>query len=325
MGKLADLTKEKLSGLYLNEKKSLWDIAKTYKVSRTAVYKRLKIFAIEQRSKSEARLEAQKQNKLPQKFYAINEEFFSNWSVDMAYVFGLIITDGCVSDSGVISLCINDRSLLEKVKHALRSEHKITLSMHQKRLFCFHFAREKLTADLAKLGVLPRKSLTVNFPQVPDKYMPDFIRGVFDGDGSVFFDRRRINYPLRSKFVSGSYDFISGLQQKLESLGLPKRTIYRQKTKNGWSYMFIFEHKASEKLFKLLYKNTQNGLFLERKYNRFLEGFKGLREADNGKGIGGMGLLAQGTDKQFSHKRASCLYGCFNTDNPALDERNDKT
>lgn len=272
MKKIADLTKEKLIHLYLNERKSLNDIAKIYSVSRTAIYKKLKAQGIKQRSKSEARIEAQKQDKVPQQFYDIDENFFSTWSPEMAYVFGLILTDGCISDAGVISLCINDRELLEKVRKALRSEHKITPSKHQKGLYYFHFAREKLVTDLAKLGVLPRKSLTVKFPQVPERYMADFIRGVFDGDGSVFFDKRRINYPLRSKFVSSSYDFIAGLQQKLESLNMPKRRIYRQKTKNGWSYMFIYDHKNSVNLFEILYKNTQNELFLERKYRRFLEG-----------------------------------------------------
>ncbi len=42
----------------------------------------------------------------------------------------------------------------------------------------------------------------------------------------------------------------------------------------GWSYMFIYAHEDSTKLFNLLYKNVKNGLFLERKYNRFLEGLK---------------------------------------------------
>lgn len=276
MKKLDNLTKDKLISLYINDRKSLEDIAKIYNVSRVAVYKRLKNYAIKQRSKSEARIEAQKQGKLPQQFFDINENFFSSWSPQMAYVFGLIITDGCISDTGVISLCINDKELLEKVKTVMGSEHKIVPSKHQKGLYCFHFAREKLIKDLAKLGVFPRKSLTVNFPEVPWKYLPDFIRGVFDGDGSVFFDKRRPNFPLRSSFVSGSVDFIDGLHKSLELLGMRKRTIYKQKTKNGWSYMFIFDHKDSTKLCDILYRNAQNGLFLERKYKRFLEG---LREA----------------------------------------------
>jgi len=256
------------------EKKSLGDIGMIYDVSRTAIYKKLRSYDIKQRSKSEARIEAQKQSKLPQQFFDINENFFSSWSPEMAYVLGLVITDGCISRTGAVSLSMNDRSLLVKVKKAMRSAHKIIPSKHQKGLYYYSFAREKLVKDLKKLCVVPRKSLIVKFPKVPEAYLPDFIRGIFDGDGSVFYDKRRPNFPLRSKFVSGSEDFIEGLQSCLESLGMSKRTVYRQKTKNGWSYMFIYEHRNSIKLFNILYKNFKNGLFLERKYKRFMEGFK---------------------------------------------------
>lgn len=53
-----------------------------------------------------------------------------------------------------------------------------------------------------------------------------------------------------------------------------RTAIYRQKTKNGWSYMFIYDHKNSVKLFNILYKNVQNRLYLDRKYKRFLEGLR---------------------------------------------------
>lgn len=42
MQKLSELTKDKLISLYINDKKSLEDIAGLYKVSRVAIYKRLK-------------------------------------------------------------------------------------------------------------------------------------------------------------------------------------------------------------------------------------------------------------------------------------------
>lgn len=274
MIRLNDLTKEQLFNLYVNEKKSLGDIAKLYNVSRTAIYKKLKKYGLKQRSKSEARLEAQKQGKLPQQFFDINENFFSSWSPEMSYVLGLIITDGCISRAGTVSLCINDRELLEKVKKVMGSAHNITPSKYQKGLYYFHFAREKLAEDLHKFGIFPRKSLTVKFPDVPEDYLPDFIRGVFDGDGSVFFEKRSKPSPLRTNFVSGCKDFIDGLEKSLESLGMPARTIYRQKTKNAWSYKLVYCHRDSIKLLKILYKNTQNRLFLERKYKRFLEGLR---------------------------------------------------
>ncbi|MBU2541242.1 MAG: hypothetical protein KJ593_05010 [Candidatus Omnitrophica bacterium] len=272
--KLNKLTKDKLISLYLRDSKSLQEIALLYNVSRVAIFKKLKKYGIKQRSKSQARIEAQKQGKAPQEFFDINEHFFGKWSHEMAYVLGLVITDGCVSKTGTILLSMNDRELLEKVKEALRASHKIEQSKYQKGLYIFRFAREGMIKDLRKLGIGSKKSLTVRFPNVPQEYLPDFIRGVFDGDGSVFFDKRRPKFPLRSKFVSSSENFIEKLQKCLEFLDMPKRTIYKQKTKNAYSYMFIYAHKDSSKLFEILYKNNQNRLFLERKYERFLEGLK---------------------------------------------------
>ncbi len=273
---LKELTKEILFDLYVKERQSLGDIAELYNVSRTAIYKKLNKYGLRQRSKSEARLEAQKQGKLSQQFFDIDENFFTRWSPGMAYALGLLITDGCVSKSGTVSLCLNDKELLEKVKYAMRAEHNITASMRQNGLYCFRFTRENMVRDLCELGVVPSKSLVVKFPDVPREYLSDFIRGVFDGDGSVYFEPRSPKCPLRSKFVSSSQQFIEGLHMALESLGLPKRKIYQQKTKNAWSYSLIFCHRYSKKLFEILYKNTKNGLFLDRKYRRFLEG---LREA----------------------------------------------
>lgn len=278
MQKLSRLTKEKLIFQYINEKMSLEDIGKIYGVSRVAIYKKIKKYGIGQRSKSEARIEAQKQGKLPQDFFDINENFFSTWSSEMAYVLGLLITDGCVSSSGTVSLCINDKDLLEKVKEAMGSTHKITVSKYQENLNCFRFAREKIIVDLKKLGVVPRKSLIVKFPMIPQDYLPDFIRGIFDGDGSVYFDNRSLKSPVRSKFVSGSADFMIDLEKNLELLGLPGRIIYKQKTKNGWSYSIVFGHGDSVKLFEILYKNSPKRLFLDRKYNHFLRGFEGCLE-----------------------------------------------
>ena len=234
MGKLNSLDKDKLIDLYINENKSLGDVARLYKVSRTAIYNKLKKYGIKQRSKSEARLEAQKQGKLPQQFFDINDNFFSSWSAEMAYVLGLIITDGCISNTRQISLSMNDRDLLEKVKKVMGSAHKITPSKHQKGLYYFHFAREKLVEDLHKFGIFPRKSLTVKFPDVPQDFLTHFIRGVFDGDGSILFKKESINFPLVTKFFSGSKHFIENLEIKLQELGMPKRKIYQQKIKMGY-------------------------------------------------------------------------------------------
>ena len=198
----------------------------------------------------------------------------------MAYVLGLIATDGCISKSGTVSLCINDRELLEKVKLAMGSEHIIKSHKHQEALYGFRFARERLTSDLKNLGILPRKSLTIGFPNVPDAFTADFIRGVFDGDGSIYFEKRSSSHPVRTSFVSGSQEFIEKLEAALKQLGLPKRVIHKQKTKNGTHHKIRYSHEDSKKLFKVMYYNTQNELFLERKYKKFLDGSRFFSDSD---------------------------------------------
>lgn len=271
------LSKKDLFRLYVNEKKSLEDIAKMYGVSRVTVHKYCRATGIKTRTRSQARLEAFKQKKLPYDYFDIDENFFGTWSDEMAYVLGLVITDGCIRQpkkgSIVVHLDMNDRSLLEKVRKAMKSTHKIVPSKHQKGLYLFGFAREQISQDLLRLGVTPRKSLTVKFPDVPDKYLRHFIRGVFDGDGSVYFESRSRNSPLTTKFVSGSKDFIYELEKRLQKLGMPKHTIYKDKRGNI-SYSFRYGHRNSIRLFHLMYDGVDKDLYLERKYKKFVEGLK---------------------------------------------------
>jgi len=264
------LTDGELRRLYLEQKMSLEDIGRLYGVSRVAVWKYCRDKRLIRRSRSEARLEAQKKGKVPQCYYDINEMFFEKWSTEMAYILGLIITDGCVSQTGTVSLRINDRDLLEKVRQAMESEHRIRSYKHQKKLYGFQFTREKMTDNLKRLGVLPKKSLTVDFPDIPDLFIVDFIRGVFDGDGSVFFEKRNPRSTLKTSFVSSSKKFIEKLEKKLQKLGMPPSMIYKQKTKNTVSHMIRYANKDSIKFYNILYKNVpDNGLYLERKRDKY--------------------------------------------------------
>lgn len=265
--KLGDLRR-----LYFEEKKSLEDIARLYGASRVAVWKYCKAEKLVRRNRSEARLEAQKRSKIPQNFIEINEDFFSKWSPEMAYVLGLLLTDGCLSKpkgySYRISLCLNDKELLHKVTKVMGSAHAVALSRHQEGLYSFIFGREKLAKDLIKLGMKPRKSLDLKFPKVPKQYLRDFIRGVFDGDGSVYYAKRSKKSPLLSKFYSASAPFILGLKRSLESLGMPKKELYCEARKNPFYYV-RYCHTDSLLLFKIMYKGLENDLYLKRKYDKF--------------------------------------------------------
>lgn len=262
------LSKEILHKLYVEDKKSLEDIARMYGVSRVAVHKYCKAEGVSRRTKSEARLEAQKKGKVPQQYFEINKHFFGSWSPEMAYVLGLLATDGCVSKTGMVLLRINDEDLLKKVAKVMNSGHPITKSTYQEGLFILMFGREELTRDLRSLGIKSRKSLDVDFPSVPGKYLRDFIRGVFDGDGSVFYPKQSKNTLINTKFCSGSESFIVGLKQSLELLGMPIKRLYCEERKNPFYYI-RYCHADSLRLFKILYEDIANDLYLKRKYDKF--------------------------------------------------------
>ena len=269
------LNKEELGRLYFEEKKSLEDIARLHGVSRVAVWKYCRASGLTRRNRSEARLEAQKKEKVPQRYIYINDKFFSVWNSEMAYILGLLMTDGCLSrakkGSYRISLCLNDRELLEKVAKVIGSNHAIASSKHQKGLFIFIFGRRRLVEDLMILGMKPRKSLNLRFPEVPKEYLRDFIRGVFDGDGCVFYRNGSKGKLLNVSCVSGSKRFIDGLESVLQSLGMPKKKIYEHQNiqnKNTY-YTLRYCHGDSIILFKIMYKDIKNGIYLKRKYDKF--------------------------------------------------------
>ena len=181
---------------------------------------------------------------------------------------------------------------LEKIKKMLHSQHPVRYDkiadIHE-----FVFVRKIMAARLFKLGITRNKSLKVKFPNVPDKFLLHFIRGVFDGDGSVFFEPSRkiplrvsstngsVSFvprssksPLRASFTSGSKKFITTLEGKLHMhAGLGKRTIYELHRGNT-SYYIRYCHKDSLKFFHYIYAGADESLRLERKYQKFLEGMK---------------------------------------------------
>lgn len=257
------ITPEILKKMYHDDKKSLADISREFGCTRQYVYKLMRYFNIDRRDNLQARLLSLK--------YKINEDFFSQWSPEMSYVLGLIFTDGCIQKdkrgrSVSVVLSINDLSLLEKVRNLMGSTHRIT-KLKQKGLYRFGFGREKILKDLTNLGLTPNKSRVIKFPDVPDEYMRHFIRGCWDGDGSVFCQYYNRNL-LMSSYVSGSREYIEKMEQILhEKAGLTKRKIYQRPS--GTSYYFKYAHKDSIKLFHYMYDGVPNSMFLERKYDHF--------------------------------------------------------
>ncbi len=264
-----DLPKEKLYELYYEQKLSLQKIGKLYGKPREYIHRWMRIYGFESRTRSKAW-----EHRDTEDLYRINENFFHHWLKEMAYVLGLILTDGNIdADSNQISITMKEGYLLENIKKILKSEHPVKYYKNSD-IYYFGFCRKKMSDKLVELGITSNKSLKVNFPDVPDQFLSHFIRGVFDGDGSVFFEPRSKESPLRVNFTSGSKAFITSLESKLHShAGLRKKNIYKSHRVRT-SYYIRYCHTDCLKFFYYIYEEADESMRLERKYQKFLEGIR---------------------------------------------------
>ena len=123
----------------------------------------------------------------------------------MAYVLGLIYTDGNLHirktksgyETGTLTFAQKEKELVEKLLHLMDCNAKIRFKEKREfenttagELYYFSIGNNDLSDDLTRLGVTQNKSLKMMFPKIPDEHLRHFIRGIFDGDGSVYLDKR---------------------------------------------------------------------------------------------------------------------------------------
>lgn len=325
------LNSEYLFEEYINKKRSLGDIAKENSCSRQYVYKRMKELNIPFRSLTEARKLAYDRNKVSYTItdedgkerlvipgsIQINDNFFSSWSNEMAYVLGIIVTDGSINPgrkrdpsqkttttSPRLSISQKEPELLNKVSKLMNCDMKLR---HKKQrgiageIYLFDICSEKIYDDLINFGLSPNKSKTIDFPNMPKEFVRHFIRGCWDGDGSVF----SVQSHLEASYTSGSIKFIERLVQELNKVGISRSKLSHRIEKDGRRVplpiteemlsdypdgkfpLVIYKYKRADayyvkvrgkenvkRLFHYFYDGVDESMYLSRKYEGFVKGLK---------------------------------------------------
>ncbi len=164
------------------------------------------------------------------------------------YVVGLIATDGNLSKDGRhVNLTSKDRSLLVAVRKSLFLKNKIGKKSRggeeEKKYSVLQIGDKKLYDYLMKIGLTPKKSLTIGKLAVPPVYFIDFFRGVIDGDGSitswVHASNRNVQWSLR--VVSGSKDFLAWLKDSVEQEFKVGGKLYGQQSKGRKNPLYLLK------------------------------------------------------------------------------------
>lgn len=146
------------------------------------------------------------------------------WKPELAYAVGLLASDGCLAKKvHLIDLTSKDREQLKNFCKCIGLDLKIGrktsgragsernyLRVQFKNVFFYNF--------LISVGLTPAKSKTLAALKIPPHLFWDFVRGVYDGDGSSYsyWDPRwRSSYMFYTSFVSASRAFVDWMQREI--------------------------------------------------------------------------------------------------------------
>ena len=214
------------------------------------------------------------------RIYHHNESFFDIIDTkEKAYWLGFMFADGYIVDESEhygqdkfgISLAEQDKKTLEDFAKAIQSNNPICVYSRKDNIgqpLCrILLTSQKTVDDLIKHGCVKQKSLILQPPiDVPQNLTRHFIRGFFDGDGSISktLKQNKSQEYWYSINITSTYEMIEWIYAFLE-MG----SIIKEKRRDKTYYYSLGGHQQVKKFFHILYDNAT--IYMERKYNRFLE------------------------------------------------------
>jgi transcriptional regulator with XRE-family HTH domain len=209
------LSEAVLRRAYVDERRSTLTIASRLNLSRMTVVKYLRKYGIPTRKRAEYRLRYEWCNVAP------FSELQTDWH---AYWLGFLAADGCVytaNGRNLVRLRLkgSDEDHVRNFAQGTGSNALVTKTRNGYAQVEY-FDRNLVTA-LARWGIVPNKTLTISLPaDMPPDLVPAFVRGYFDGDGSIYWRVRGGCRAVTCKFVSGSPFVIDGIQATLGRAGI---------------------------------------------------------------------------------------------------------
>ena len=205
----------------------------------------------------------------------LNEQYFKEViNEEQAYWLGFIMADGCVTRRSPkssycrldIVLKDSDASHLSKFKNALSTEQEIKIrTVVDKRGFdtvrCeLRVSSVELCSDLNRYGIVPQKTGKEIIPDIDKSLVRHFIRGYFDGDGSL----TKSNGYYSFKICNSSKTIINQIVSYFNVFGIDLTYQTYLQYKNDF---FIIEsrHKSrNARIVEHLYQGAT--VFLDRKH-----------------------------------------------------------
>ena len=252
--------------LWKNSDKSCVQIGKIFGVSETPIRRCLKAHNIEIKNKKQF-----------VKIKHVDDNFFDNIDTEeKAYWLGFICADGYVAKNRVgIGLSAIDYNHLCKFKDLINSDTDIRKFTRDNKEYCdFRFTSQQMVKSLSKYSIVDNKTfkldLSITLSFVPENLKRHFVRGYFDGDGTIC---------QNSKTLQPAFNIIlteKNINPIMKEISLNTKPIKDKRKKDSWTIQ-----SSNKDYIKNLYDYfyTNCNIYLDRKYIKFTEIKKYIEEA----------------------------------------------
>lgn len=235
------------------------DIAIQMECSRYSIYQKFNEWNIVRRNRIKVPLRS---NAL----YEVDYNYFKIIDTEhKAYWYGFLLADGHVNDKE-INLCVQkkDINILEKFKRDLATNYLIKYDQHNNPFLTI--TCKELSKSLLDKGFNHRKSWYLDFDKilsyVPNELVRHFIRGMFDGDGSLkYYTYKYLQKPQYHLGYTGLKNVCNFLK---EFFKIDRKLVHES------SQTYTLITRNSEKILEICnYLYNDSTIYLKRKYDTF--------------------------------------------------------
>lgn len=217
-----------------------------------------------------------------QRKYNLDEHYFD--SIDnqnKAYILGFLYADGNNTPSkGTINISLKeeDKAILDRMRIELNYEKPLKFKDNSndnhngyisKNSWVLDFYSSYLCKVLNDIGLVPNKSLIVKFPNLPRELIPHFIRGYYDGNGSVYQVIKSAKNHHVTVTITSSIYFCKSLAEICSKELDMYCPVYDASNHNGLTKVFTLSGRNKAKKFlDWIYQDAD--MYLQRKYDRYV-------------------------------------------------------
>ncbi len=257
--KVIKIDTEHLKHMYLDNNFTVKEIAKALEVPEYSIIYRLKKFGFTKNLK-----------------HPLNDQIFGQQSAPTTYWAGFIAADGNVYKNTLkIKLAIKDEQHLYKLCDLLERDYILyddCSILGGEKTYCsktLKIESDIIVNDLKiNFGIIPAKTFVLEPPTLPYEMIKHYIRGFFDGDGSISTSK---NEKVKVHFVSGSKGILVWIIEQFRQQTGDNTQMNVRKRRDKNFYEIDMSANKARSFLDWIYTDSTPDIRLDRKYERYLK------------------------------------------------------